>query len=98
MKADTFLPSRFQHSNQPFVAQVRELGCRVFHFGVLDRPRQHFRLGGACLLTKERLEDEVQDVLDGHEPQKPPQEAIGLDGMVKNFVEKQFLTLAAGRD
>ena len=49
LKADTFLPRRFQHIKQPFVAQLRELGCSVFHFGVLDRPRQHFRLRRALL-------------------------------------------------
>ena len=83
LKAHTFLPRRFQHLKQPFVAQLRELRGSVFHFGVLDSPRQHFRLRRAFLLTQKRLDDEIQDVSDGHEPQKPPQQTEGLQGMVE---------------
>ncbi len=90
LKAYTFLPRRFQHLKQPFVAQLGQLRGSVFHFGVLDSTRQHFSLCRAFLLTEERLEDEIQDVLDGHETQKPAQEAVGLQGMVEYFVEKQF--------
>jgi hypothetical protein len=90
LKADTFLPRRFQHVKQPFVAQLRQLRGCVFHFGVLDSPRQHFCLRRAFLLTEKRLEDEIQDVFDGHEPQKPPQQTRGLQGMVEYFVEQQM--------
>ena len=90
LKAYTFLPSRFQHLKQPFVAQLGQLRGSVFHFGVFDSPRQHFSLRRAFLLTQKRLEDEIQDVFDGHEPQKPPQQTRGLQGMVEYFVEQQI--------
>ena len=64
------------------LCQSSQLCGLVFHFRMLDGPREHLGLRGTLPLADERLDDQIDDVPRRHEAQETPQEPVGLERIV----------------